>query len=100
MIPLYTDRRLRHTPWVNATLIVINLLIFLGTRRQIEASHEVGAQLHLLEQQFPILKYYLSPASPHWTQYLTYQFLHDGWQHVGFNMLFLWVFGNSLEDRL
>jgi len=27
-------------------------------------------------------------------------FLHAGWAHIGFNMLFLWVFGNNVEDRL
>jgi membrane associated rhomboid family serine protease len=27
-------------------------------------------------------------------------FLHDGWFHLGLNMLFLWVFGNNIEDRL
>ncbi|MGH1491538.1 MAG: rhomboid family intramembrane serine protease [Acidimicrobiales bacterium] len=27
-------------------------------------------------------------------------FLHDGWFHLALNMLFLWVFGNNIEDRL
>jgi membrane associated rhomboid family serine protease len=27
-------------------------------------------------------------------------FLHAGWLHIGGNMLFLWVFGNNIEDRL
>jgi membrane associated rhomboid family serine protease len=27
-------------------------------------------------------------------------FLHGGWLHIGGNMLFLWVFGNNVEDRL
>ena len=31
---------------------------------------------------------------------ITYQFLHGGWQHVIFNMLFLWVFGDNVEDAL
>jgi membrane associated rhomboid family serine protease len=31
---------------------------------------------------------------------LTSLFLHADWLHVGFNMLFLWVFGNNIEDRL
>ncbi|MCZ6588691.1 MAG: rhomboid family intramembrane serine protease, partial [Alphaproteobacteria bacterium] len=28
------------------------------------------------------------------------QFLHGGWQHIVFNMLFLWVFGDNIEDAL
>jgi len=31
---------------------------------------------------------------------VTSQFLHAGWLHLIFNMLFLWVFGNNVEDRL
>jgi len=31
---------------------------------------------------------------------LSYQFLHAGWLHVGFNMLYLWIFGNNVEDLL
>jgi membrane associated rhomboid family serine protease len=27
-------------------------------------------------------------------------FLHEGWLHIAVNMLFLWVFGNNVEDRL
>lgn len=38
--------------------------------------------------------------SHHWYQYLTYQFLHGGIWHLLGNMLFLWVFGPPVEDRL
>lgn len=31
---------------------------------------------------------------------VTYQFLHGGWVHVIFNMLFLWVFGDNIEDAM
>jgi membrane associated rhomboid family serine protease len=31
---------------------------------------------------------------------VTYQFLHGGWIHLGANLLYLWVFGNNVEDRL
>ena len=31
---------------------------------------------------------------------ITYQFLHGGWLHIGGNMLYLWIFGNNVEDRL
>jgi membrane associated rhomboid family serine protease len=36
----------------------------------------------------------------HWWQLLTYAFLHAGWWHLLGNMVFLWVFGPNLEDRL
>jgi membrane associated rhomboid family serine protease len=31
---------------------------------------------------------------------LSHQFLHAGWLHIGFNMLYLWIFGNNVEDAL
>lgn len=82
IFPIRTDRRLRHVPYVNIALILANFAFFLFTNpADVEA-------------------YYLDPAEIHWYQFFTYQFFHAGWAHIGGNMLFLWVFGNSLEDRL
>ncbi|MDP2183470.1 MAG: rhomboid family intramembrane serine protease [Actinomycetota bacterium] len=35
-----------------------------------------------------------------WLPVLTSMFLHGGWIHLGGNMLYLWIFGNNIEDRL
>jgi len=35
-----------------------------------------------------------------WITLITSQFLHGGLLHVGSNMLYLWVFGNNVEDKL
>jgi membrane associated rhomboid family serine protease len=41
------------------------------------------------------------PLSPdQWRTVFTAMFMHAGWLHIGSNMLFLWVFGAGLEDRL
>lgn len=37
---------------------------------------------------------------PAWLTLLTSMFLHAGWLHVGSNMLYLWIFGDNVEDRL
>jgi membrane associated rhomboid family serine protease len=45
----------------------------------------------------------LSPLLPHapaWTSILTSMFLHGGWLHIGGNMLYLWIFGNNVEDAM
>src|SRR5262249_52847058 len=42
----------------------------------------------------------LSPAAFHWYAPLTYSFLHESVLHLSSNMLFLWVFGGSLEDAV
>ena len=46
---------------------------------------------------------YLPPAVqpiPPWATLFTSMFLHGGWLHLGSNMLFLWIFGNNIEDLL
>lgn len=108
-LPVRTDRRLETTPWVNYALIAANVLIFLATREQIE---ELGhflyraSQLRIpvprdaLLERFPVFAYYLDPTAPQVYQFVSYQFLHADWMHLLGNMLFLYVFGNAVEDRL
>jgi membrane associated rhomboid family serine protease len=87
LFPIRTDRRLTHTPYANYALVGANVLVFLAT----------GAGTTFLD---PEAAFMLMPSRPEWYQFFTYQFLHAGWQHLIMNMVFLWVFGNSLEDRL
>ncbi len=91
IFPIRTDRRLQHLPWVNFLLIAVNVVVFLLQLR---------AQMHGKSpaEQWTTT-YQLNPLQPQWYQFLTYQFLHASWEHIGFNMLFLYVFGNHLEDR-
>ncbi|MFA9478549.1 rhomboid family intramembrane serine protease [Phycisphaerales bacterium AB-hyl4] len=79
--PIRTDRRLKRTPWVNYTLIAVNVLIFVGGFQQMG-------------------QFWLWPGEPRLWQFITYQFLHVNLWHLLGNMVFLWVFGNSVEDRL
>ena len=88
IFPVRTDRPLRHTPWMNYTLIGLNVLVFL-----IGVATREGGRVPWAGP------YVLNPADPQWYQFFTYQFLHGGWEHILFNMLFLYVFGNNLEDR-
>ena len=37
---------------------------------------------------------------PFWSTLLTSMFLHGGWMHLGGNMLYLWIFGDNVEDRM
>ena len=45
-------------------------------------------------------RYTLNPAAPRLLEYFTYQFLHANTPHLLFNMLFLYVFGNNVNDRM
>ncbi len=40
------------------------------------------------------------PDKSWWESIVVAMFLHGGWLHIGGNMLFLWIFGNNVEDRL
>jgi membrane associated rhomboid family serine protease len=40
------------------------------------------------------------PAHPVWLTVFTAMFMHGGWLHIAGNMLFLWIFGNNVEDRM
>ncbi len=93
LIPLRTDRRLHHVPWVNFTLIGLNVIVFFFTRSQVDSPE---AMLEVA----PILDYYLNPLEPRLYQFITYAFLHADGMHILFNMVFLYVFGNAVEDRL
>jgi membrane associated rhomboid family serine protease len=42
----------------------------------------------------------LNPDHPAIWEYFTYQFMHANWLHVGGNMLFLYIFGNNINDRM
>lgn len=84
-LPIRTDRRLRTTPWLNFALIAANILIFMVTRNMAEVA---------------VSPYWLDPGAPQPIQFATYLFLHADGMHLFGNMIFLYVFGNNVEDRL
>lgn len=100
MIPFSTDRPTRRTPAVNVTIIVANILVALAVAGSSEFRVWTEQYLYL----YPQLS--MGPDGVlrglHLWQFITYQFLHDpnSLSHIGFNMLFLWVFGNAIEDKL
>ncbi len=85
MIPIGSDYRLTRTPVVNYLIMAVNVGLFIfGFNGQ-----NIGA----------INGYLLDPVYPRVYQYFSCMFLHQGLMHLGGNMLFLWVFGNAVNDR-
>jgi membrane associated rhomboid family serine protease len=76
----------RHTPWVTWTLVVLNVLAFLA---MLFAPGENAEWFG---------KYGLTPATAQWWQYFTGNFVHGDPMHIIFNMVFLIVFGDNVED--
>ena len=79
----------RTTPFVTVGLIVLNALAFLYEFQL------TRPELQLFVQSFGVV-----PAEFAWPSLFTSMFLHEGWMHLLGNMLYLWIFGDNVEDRL
>src|SRR6266536_3290659 len=68
-----------------------------------EARNEISDQLGATESQARDFQRFLARKCPDkswWQSVFVAMFLHGGWLHIGGNMLFLWVFGNNVEDKI
>ncbi len=101
MIPLRDSVRPQKPPFVNWILIAVNLYVFI---REImlppEMLDDVFYNLGLIPSNILYTIVTGSPLDPVMITFITAMFLHGGWLHVLSNMLFLWVFGDNVEDRL
>ena len=79
----------RTTPFMTVGLIVLNSLVFLY---ELQLSRP---ELQLFVQVFGVI-----PADFAWSSVITSMFLHEGWMHLIGNMLYLWIFGDNVEDQL
>ena len=106
MFPINDDNPTRITPYVTYGLIALNILIFIyeltftekGLTNLFYQWAVVPAQLTgaITGSPLPIL----TSEPPEILTLITAQFLHAGFAHIGGNMLFLWIFGNNVEDQL
>src|SRR5262249_6441455 len=88
MIPLRDTIPSSRVPLVNYALIVTNVVVFLYT---VSLGHRAEAFIYahgLIARDFTL------------TALLTSMFLHGGWGHLLGNMLYLYIFGDNVEDRL
>ena len=110
-IPLSDENPLRaiRLQWVTLSLIAVNVLVFLlevlgdspGSQAAIVGFAVVPSEL--LQVQGPAgaaLPSGFAAPVPEWITLITYQFLHGGILHLVSNMLFLWVFGDNVEDAM
>jgi membrane associated rhomboid family serine protease len=85
-LPVRTDAPIRSTPWMNYALIAANVIAFLAQQKVL-----VGPR----EDDFNLIPDALTLGS-----FFTYQFLHADIMHLVGNMLFLYIFGNNVNDRM
>ncbi len=103
MFPLHDDNPTTRTPFVTVGLIVACSFAFLwqlalgeqGGWRAVVSLGVIPAVLVGGRELAPELA--LVPAE---ATVLTSMFLHGGWMHLIGNMLYLWIFGNNIEDSM
>lgn len=93
LLPIRTSIRPWRTPYINYALIIINVLIFLLEYRIDPLTGELAFRSW-------VDHFALVPNKPHWWQFVSYAFLHHDPWHIIFNMFFLYLFGNNVNDKL
>ena len=119
VLPLWDDNTDRQTtPIVNYAIIALNIFVFvvlqgLGSNDQFTYSfstvpaeilqgHDIVTPARVVQymgQRITIPGLGPTPGSVYFTLF-TSMFMHGGFMHLGGNMLFLWIFGDNIEDRL
>ena len=84
IFPIRTDSPLRSTPYMNWAIIVANVAAF------------------VVQQASPTFddRFALYPHDPWLPAFLSYAFLHGNAMHIIGNMLFLYIFGNNVNDKM
>jgi len=101
MIPLHDSVPAQGRPVVTWTLIGLNVWVFLNEVL-------LGPELEAFVQMWgfiPARYFFLAAIDPsdwigRYLPLLTSMFLHGGWAHLLGNMVYLWIFGDNVEDRL
>ncbi len=94
MVPLKDVNPTYKKPIVNYALIIINVAVFLY---EITLSHS-DVYRFFMEYSFIPSVFWRDPAG-NWYRIFTSMFIHGGWGHILGNMLYLWVFGDNVEDK-
>lgn len=103
MIPLHDDNPTEITPYLTIGFIATCVLVFLF---QFSLGEEQGAFFVYQYGAIPAVVFgheALPPelaAVPAFASLITSMFLHGGWMHLLGNMLYLWIFGNNIEDAM
>ena len=116
MIPLSDENPVLRTPWVNYALLATIFAVWLGVERAgfepvalATAVCNYGLVPGELTGQAPLgftipigagLGCAIDDQAVNWLTPVTSMFLHGGWGHILGNALFLWVFGNNIEDSM
>ena len=91
MFPIGDDNTSRRTqPVVTYALIALNVLFFIV---------ELSAGDAFIQTWAFVPSRFLANPGEDFLTIFTSMFMHGGWLHIGGNMLYLWIFGDNVEDR-
>ena len=99
MIPIGDNIPTERFPFVTISLIVVNLVVFvyeLGLGSELAAFFAANG---VVPQNVGIEAFTADPRGLS-GRFVSSLFIHGGWLHLGGNMLYLWIFGDNVEDRL
>ena len=101
MLPIKDNVPTRTFPIVTASVIVVNVIVWIwevtGTSVETDVIHY---GYYPCKIDGPCLGPALQAEVSWYENAFTSMFMHGGWEHIIFNMLFLWIFGNNVEDAL
>jgi len=95
MFPIRDHNPSLSTPFVTRALVLLNVLILLY-QWSLSSDPNAEAQFYRAWAMFPVLV----TQNGEWHGLVTSMFLHGGFWHLAGNMLFLWIFGDNLEDQM
>ena len=95
MIPIRDEIKTHRTPIVNYVLIVVNVVVFLW-------AYVLNANPDAIYSEFALFPNEIRQGLDvgDMRNILTSMFMHAGWFHLLGNILYLWIFGDNIEDRL
>jgi len=98
MIPFKDDNPVRIFPFITIAIIVLNSIVLLIQMISPYGQQQIAFSYGAIPVLLLTFKTY-QPIHPLLTVF-TSMFMHGGILHLGGNMLYLWIFGNNIEDRL
>ena len=95
MIPLRDEIPTRRIPLINYFLILLNVLVYIFQSMLGPAMQQLVNEFALIPYNF-VTNFSLGEVM----NIFTSMFMHAGLAHIGGNMLYLWIFGDNVEDRM
>lgn len=95
MFPIRDHNPSGRTPYVTYALMAVNIIVFLGYVDLFDSPRAINAFFW----DFALIPARVS-AGEGFAGLVTSMFLHGGWMHLGGNMLFLFIFGDNVEDEM